>query len=290
MATLSSSTGRAAGWRGGPALGSAQPRARALQRFRPNRSPDDVAVDRWDRARAHARGRPAPRAATSGALVLVRFRVAALLAGRPWGLVTRAGVHERSRRRGSARCPESGRCAGGGRRCQEAPLSPGGLGLPQSGPDGVAQDPRRGAVPGCWKGGGGGRGAARPGSLELRVSGPPPPPPPATLDKSFLLSGSQFPCCQMGETLSPSLFLDSPNAGGSRRSLSWVGSRLAWQVPAYPWALGCCFLPSLAILFLGDVLSASQGSVTRLPGSRQVNKQCVTVRINWEINTGPRKP
>lgn len=188
MATLSSSTGRAAGWRGGPALGSAQPRARALQRFRPNRSPDDVAVDRWDRARAHARGRPAPRAATSGALVLVRFRVAALLAGRPWGLVTRAGVHERSRRRGSARCPESGRCAGGGRRCQEAPLSPGGLGLPQSGPDGVAQDPRRGAVPGCWKGGGGGRGAARPGSLELRVSGPPPPrhQRPWTSHSSFL--------------------------------------------------------------------------------------------------------
>lgn len=40
------------------------------------------------------------------------------------------------------------------------------------------------------------------------------------------------------------------------------------------------FLPNLAILFLSDVLGASQGPLTRQPGSGQVNKQCVTVRIN----------
>lgn len=152
LATQSSSTRRAAGWRGRPVLGSAQPRARALQRLRPNRSPEDLAVDRGDRARAHARGRPAPCAATSGALVEVRFRVAAPLAGGPWGLVTRTGVHERSRRRGSARSPESGRCAGGGRRCLEAPLSAGGLGLPPERPGWGCPKPKAGGGTGVLKG------------------------------------------------------------------------------------------------------------------------------------------
>ncbi|KAF7486479.1 hypothetical protein GHT09_001490 [Marmota monax] len=50
-----------------------------------------------------------PPRSTSGALGDVRFRVAARLTGRWWGLVTRAVAHERPRRRGSARCPKSGR-------------------------------------------------------------------------------------------------------------------------------------------------------------------------------------
>lgn len=38
-------------------------------------------------------------------------------------------------------------------------------------------------------------------------------------------------------------------------------SRLPWQEPCLPsWAIGSCLLPNLAILFLGDFLSASQGS------------------------------
>lgn len=149
--THCSYAGLAACWRGRPASGSGQPRAcaRALQRFRSNRLPEAGG----GRAQAHARDGPAPRAATSGALVEVRFRVAALLAGRPWGLVTRAGAHERPRRRGSAGCPESGRWAGVGAGDGSRPLFPSVASVcPQSGADWVAQDPRRG---------GGGVGSAR---------------------------------------------------------------------------------------------------------------------------------
>lgn len=156
---------------------------------------------------AHARGGPAPRAATSGALVEVRFRVAALLAGRPWGLVTRAGAHERPRRRGSAGCPESGRWAGGGRRREQASISLGGLGVPPKRRRLGCPGPKPGVqCQGAGQGEGGGRG----GLFGLGIwnlgsrNSPPPPLTCATLDKSLLISGSQFPCCQVGETLGPS--------------------------------------------------------------------------------------
>ena len=143
----------------------------------------------------------------AGALVEVRFRVAALLAGRPWGLVTRAGAHERPRRRGSAGCPESGRWAGGGRRREQASISLGGLGVPPKRRRLGCPGPKPGEqCQGAGQGEGGGRG----GLLGLGIwnlgsrNSPPPPPTCATLDKSLFLSGSQFPCCQVGETLGPS--------------------------------------------------------------------------------------
>lgn len=106
---------------------------------------------------AHARGESAPRAATSGASVEVRFRVAAPLAGRPWGLVTRAGVHGRPRRRGSAGCPESGRCAGGRPQIRADFILSVASVCPQSGPDGVAPRPKAGGGTGLLKAGGGGQ-------------------------------------------------------------------------------------------------------------------------------------
>lgn len=117
---------------------------------RPNRFRPTAALNLRRRPRGPLWGacaRPGPRAATSGALEEVRFRVAAPLRGGPWGLVTRPGVHERPRRRGSPGCPESGRCAGGGRDARRPLLLPVASVCPQSGPDGVA--PRRGAVLGC---------------------------------------------------------------------------------------------------------------------------------------------
>lgn len=116
--------------------------------------------------------------ATSGALVEVRFRVAAPLAGRPWGLVTRAaftggpggGALRAAHRAAGAR-------VGVGDVSRSLILSVASV-CPQSGPDGVDPIPKAGGGTGVLKGRGWGqRRAARPGSLEPRVPGTTPARP-----------------------------------------------------------------------------------------------------------------
>lgn len=117
-------------WRSGPRE-RPRPRPPAGQAQPP---PKAHAVGRGDRSGAHARGGAAPRAS--------HFRRAGRSAvpgrcssRRPAvGAGDARGVHGRPGRRGSAGCPQSGRCAGGGLRREQVPHSFSGLGLPPKRP------------------------------------------------------------------------------------------------------------------------------------------------------------
>lgn len=123
-------TGRLLTWRSGPRE-RPRPRPPAGQAQPP---PKTHSVGRGDRSGAHARGGAAPRAS--------HFRRAGRSAvpgrcssRRPAvGAGDARGVRGRPGRRGSAGCPQSGRCAGGGRRREQVPHSFSGLGLPPKRP------------------------------------------------------------------------------------------------------------------------------------------------------------
>lgn len=97
---------------------------------------------------------------------------------------------------GSAGCPESGRCAGGDRRHEQAPLSPGGLGVRPKRPRLGCPRPKAEGSTGVQKGRGWGqRRAPRPGNLKPGVPEFPPlrdfgpVTPPLWVSVSLLLNG-----------------------------------------------------------------------------------------------------
>lgn len=129
---------------GRPQGASAQPRA--FQRGRPNRRRARAAV-RGDRSPAHARG-GGSRAVTSGSCA--RAVPGRCPARRPAVRAGDAAWRSReARRRGSAGCPESGRCAGGGRRPGQPLSLPVDSVCAHSARDGAARRPQAGAVPGA---------------------------------------------------------------------------------------------------------------------------------------------